>query len=117
MERDAIFEEDERSPLALPTRTLLRDQFRIGRVLGVGGFGITYLALDEMLEMTVAVKEYFPQHPAVDRRNEKEVTTRSKSTKEDFGGLPVWPGALPERGPHAGQVRVPRQYRPRPDLL
>lgn len=35
--------------------------FRIQRTLGVGGFGITYLALDTVLNLQVAVKEYFPQ--------------------------------------------------------
>jgi len=37
------------------------DVFRIERVLGCGGFGITYLATDTNLNVGVAVKEYFPQ--------------------------------------------------------
>lgn len=36
--------------------------FRIERTLGIGGFGITYLALDTNLNIRVAVKEYFPQN-------------------------------------------------------
>jgi serine/threonine protein kinase len=36
--------------------------FRIERTLGVGGFGITYLALDTGLNVQVAIKEYFPQN-------------------------------------------------------
>jgi serine/threonine protein kinase len=36
--------------------------FRIERTLGIGGFGITYLAFDTSLNIQVAVKEYFPQN-------------------------------------------------------
>ena len=36
------------------------DEYEIVRVLGTGGFGITYLAFDHMLDGPVALKEYFP---------------------------------------------------------
>ena len=45
----------------LPPGTLLREGYIVGRVLGRGGFGITYLAWDQRLERKRAVKEYFPQ--------------------------------------------------------
>lgn len=35
-------------------------EYEIVRELGFGGFGITYLAHDRVLERLVAVKEYFP---------------------------------------------------------
>lgn len=40
---------------------LYHDTFRIERVLGQGGFGITYLATDCGLDRKVAIKEFFPK--------------------------------------------------------
>lgn len=43
-----------------PPGQLLKDRYLVGRVLGEGGFGITYLGMDTNLERRVAIKEYFP---------------------------------------------------------
>ena len=54
---------DERTPNAphqLAPGTLLREQYLIGRVLGQGGFGITYLGRDIKLNIPIAIKEYYP---------------------------------------------------------
>ncbi|WP_422551705.1 protein kinase domain-containing protein [Methylovulum miyakonense] len=50
----------QQSALELPYRTILHKKFLIGRVLGKGGFGITYLAFDLVLQTAVAIKEYMP---------------------------------------------------------
>ncbi|HMC15114.1 MAG TPA: serine/threonine-protein kinase [Albitalea sp.] len=51
--------------LAIGTRL---GEFEIERVLGAGGFGIVYLALDHTLRRRVAIKEYVPSSLAVRNR-------------------------------------------------
>jgi serine/threonine protein kinase len=47
---------------ALPVGTRLQGAlYSIGKVLGQGGFGITYLGSDSGLKRAVAIKEFFPQ--------------------------------------------------------
>ena len=41
--------------------TRLIGRYTIKKVLGQGGFGITYLGMDELHEKPVAIKEFFPQ--------------------------------------------------------
>ena len=48
------------SRLTLPVDTLLDGTYRIERVVGAGGFGITYAAEDIKLRTRVALKEYYP---------------------------------------------------------
>ncbi len=47
-------------PTVLAVGTVLQNRYRIGGIIGKGGFGVTYLAFDAKLERRIAVKEYFP---------------------------------------------------------
>ncbi|MCW2248328.1 hypothetical protein M2352_003962 [Azospirillum fermentarium] len=49
-----------REGLHLPPGTDLFGRYRTGRLLGQGGFGMTYLGWDERLQVKVAIKEYYP---------------------------------------------------------
>ena len=48
------------SAYALRPGTILRGKYLVGKVLGQGGFGITYIGLDLSLQHKVAIKEFYP---------------------------------------------------------
>lgn len=57
----------------LAVGTILDTHYVIGRCLGAGGFGVTYLARDLHLGRIVAIKEYFPSCWAYRRKRTQEV--------------------------------------------
>jgi serine/threonine protein kinase len=57
--------------------------YTIERVLGQGGFGITYLARDNNLDQRVAIKEYLPVEVAT-RRTDSSVHSRGDGSSERF---------------------------------
>ena len=46
--------------LHIPQGTVLRERYIVGKCLGFGGFGVTYIGYDALLEHKVAIKEYLP---------------------------------------------------------
>ena len=50
----------QNEPHQLAVGTLLKNRYWVGRVIGKGGFGITYIGYDTTLDAPVAIKEYFP---------------------------------------------------------
>ena len=54
----------QNAPHQLPVNTILNGRYLIGKVLGAGGFGITYIGYDLKLDSKVAVKEYYPSGAA-----------------------------------------------------
>ena len=94
---------------ALPRGHLLRD-YRLLDVLGVGGFGVTYVAFHQGLQEKVAVKEYLPNEFAV--RDGVTVQAKSNADLESFEwGLDrfVEEARTLARFKHANVVRV-RDY-------
>src|SRR5262245_52318838 len=69
--------------LALPEGTELVGDYRIQRVLGAGGFGITYLANEPALARLVTIKEYFPADYAA-RGTTSQASPRSQGCAEDY---------------------------------
>ncbi len=72
------------SLLHLPPGTILKHKYLLGRVLGQGGFGITYLAFDKTLKLKLAIKEYLPQQLATRTGRTHKVTVYKASLSEDF---------------------------------
>ena len=69
-------------PDALPAQHRLH-WYVIERVLGQGGFGITYLARDTNLDQMVAIKEYLPGDVAT-RRPDGTVRSRTDAQRERY---------------------------------
>lgn len=77
----------------LAAGTVLNRRYVLGRVLGDGGFGITYIGYDKALKRKVAVKEYFPNECVTRQRGETEVAPHSGERGERYArGLKSFQG-------------------------
>jgi serine/threonine protein kinase len=68
---------------ALPPGTLLKE-YSLLSVLGMGGFGITYLAADTNLHLKVAIKEFFPSSAAVRNQFSGAVALKSEQAQAEY---------------------------------
>lgn len=75
----------ETAPHHLKPGTLLSGKYLVGRALGEGGFGITYIGRDITLDIKVAIKEYFPSG-RVNRNNNvsSEISTFTDKNTDFF---------------------------------
>lgn len=71
-------------PLVLPMGTKLNNKIIIGRVMGKGGFGVTYLGYDLRMDKTIAVKEYYPNGIAYRSPAGTEVSVVDTKSSETF---------------------------------
>ncbi len=69
--------------IALPSGTELAGDYTIDRVLGAGGFGVTYLAREAALSRLVTIKEYFPGDFAA-RGQGLDASPRSEDCASDY---------------------------------
>lgn len=75
---------DAPEPFQLPYGTMFDDRFLIGAMLGHGGFGITYIGWDSLLDQKVAIKEYLPMNLATRINGRKTVTVYSEERRSLF---------------------------------
>ena len=71
-------------PDVLPEGTLLNGKFIVGKMLGRGGFGITYIGYDLTLKIKVAIKEFFPVGVGMRTAHSIKVTTATPSGQTGF---------------------------------
>lgn len=67
----------------LQVGAILNKRYLVGSAIGGGGFGISYVGYDTLLNIRVAIKEYFPSGAAA-RRSDGEVYSSSSGTVDSF---------------------------------
>lgn len=72
------------APNVLPPGTVLQGKFIIGKVLGSGGFGNTYIGWNNVLSCRVAIKEFFPQNMSVRNGDRRTISILGATTQERY---------------------------------
>ena len=63
---------------------LLKGRYMIGRSLGAGGYGITYVAYDKLKDQRVCVKEYFPMGLVIRGQDGMSIQYTRQNRIEEF---------------------------------
>ncbi|MBE5941558.1 MAG: hypothetical protein E7264_03345 [Lachnospiraceae bacterium] len=86
VEKELLLKEKQavKSKQAMQMGSLLHGRYQIKRVIGSGGFGITYEAWDEKMSVHVAIKEYLPKSIAIRSANKKEVSILTYSDNMEY---------------------------------
>ncbi len=64
--------------------TKIANRYKIGGLLGIGGFGITYRAWDENLNTVLAIKEFYPSNLVNRIPGENQVLLVATKRKDEF---------------------------------
>lgn len=72
------------SPLHMSPGSVLNGRYEIGRVIGYGGFGVTYIAWDPILRIKVAIKEYLPSEFSTRAEGQTRITIFTGEKERQF---------------------------------
>ena len=80
------FEKDSKTEETphLISGTVLKEIYVVGKVLGYGGFGITYLGWNTVLEQKIAIKEYLPSEFSTRMPGQSKLTIFNGEKSEQF---------------------------------
>ncbi len=68
----------------IPPGSVLQQRYIVGRAMGFGGFGITYVGWDYVMSRKVAIKEYLPSEFATRMPTQLKVTVYSGEREEQY---------------------------------
>ncbi len=91
---------------ALPLRSILNGRYLVGRILGAGGFGITYLGYDLVNTRRIAIKEFMPD--GLVGRTPGQTTVQITGDGEEFAD---------SRQRFLDEARIIYRYRKNPHIL
>jgi len=64
--------------------SMLQERYVVGKALGHGGFGVTYIGWDSVIERAVAIKEYLPSEFSTRTPGQKNITVYTGNKSEQF---------------------------------